>query len=168
MKNYLLFLGIGFIVVGLLKPDLSSILNPSNNNQHASCLENCVTTAPEDTTILEKCNLVIDILQSSSINNKREDTLRLSSLFSDIATLISLDGEDVVVIDTKTIREINSMAGPMLKLNIKDKYPNLAQKSKEVIVAAIGDDDIVLTEDTRIKAVEAFNGLSWAFYEGGK
>ena len=56
----------------------------------------------------------------------------------------------------------------MLKLNIKDKYPNLAQASKDVVVVAIGEDDILLTEDLRSKAVEAFNGLSWAFYEGGK
>jgi len=167
MKNSLLFLGIGLIVIGLLKPDISSILQP-NNNQVSSCLETCVTIAPEDTSIVEKCNLVIDILQSSSNDNKREDTLRLSSLYADIATLISLDGEDVVVKDTKTIREINSIAGSMLKLNIKDKYPNLAQASREVVVVAIGEDDILLTEDVRLKAVEAFNGLSWAFYEGGK
>ncbi len=167
MKNYLLFLGVVLIAVGLLKPDLSSILN-SNNNSNINCLDTCVTTAPQDTSILEKCNLVIDTLQSSSNNNKREDTLRLSSLYSDIAILISLDGEDMVVKDTKAIREINSLAGLMLRLDVKDKYPNLAQASKDVVVAAIGEYDVLLDPDVRAKAVEAFNGLSWAFYEGGK
>ncbi len=167
MKNALLFLGIGLIAIGLFKPDILSILQP-NNSQVSNCLETHITTAPEDTSILEKCNLVIDILQTSTNNNKREDTLKLSSLYADIATLLSLDGEDAVVKDTKTIREINSLSGSMLRLNIKDKYPNLAQASKDVVVVAIGEDDILLTEDLRSKAVEAFNGLSWAFYEGGK
>lgn len=167
MKNALLFLGIGLIAIGLFKPDILSILQP-NNSQVSNCLETHITTAPEDNSILEKCNLVIDILQTSTNNNKREDTLKLSSLYADIATLLSLDGEDAVVKDTKTIREINSLSGSMLRLNIKDKYPNLAQASKDVVVVAIGEDDILLTEDLRSKAVEAFNGLSWAFYEGGK
>lgn len=167
MKNALLFLGIGLIAIGLFKPDILSILQP-NNNQVSNCLETLITTPPEDTSILEKCNSVIDILQTSTNHNKREDTLKLSSLYADIATVLSLNGEDVVVKDTKTIREINSLSGSMLKLNIKDKYPNLAQASKDVVVVAIGEDDILLTEDLRSKAVEAFNGLSWAFYEGGK
>jgi hypothetical protein len=56
----------------------------------------------------------------------------------------------------------------MLKLDIKGKYPNLAKESKEVVVASIGDDKILLSKELRVKAVEGLNALAWAFNEGSK
>jgi hypothetical protein len=53
-------------------------------------------------------------------------------------------------------------------LDIKEKYPNLAEACRSLIVAAIGDDDITLNSEVREKSVEAFRALSWAFYEGSK
>lgn len=85
-----------------------------------------------------------------------------------MATLIELDGQDKIIANTTAIREANSLAGKMLRLNVKDKYPNLAEAARDVIVYNIGEDDIVLDEETRDKAVQAFRALSWAFYEGGK
>lgn len=85
-----------------------------------------------------------------------------------MATLIELDGEDKVITDTLTIREANSLSGKMLRLNIKDKYPNLAEAAKDVIVAGIGDQDVALTPELRKKAAESFRALSWAFYQGSK
>ena len=67
-----------------------------------------------------------------------------------------------------TIREVNSVAGKMLRLDIKDKYPNLAELAKDLVVTNIGDDDVILDEELRLKAVEAFRALSWAFWEGSK
>jgi hypothetical protein len=169
MKNYILYIGIGLILLGLFKPNITNylpVINP--NNQNASCLDNYVITPPDDINILEKCNLIIDILQSSNANNKKYDALKLSSLYADIATLIRLDGDDLVVKDTQTIREVNSLTGQMLKLDIKGKYPNLASSAQDVIKAAIGDDDVLLSTENREKAAQAFDGLSWAFYEGGK
>ena len=56
----------------------------------------------------------------------------------------------------------------MLRLNIKDKYPNLAEAAESLIVSAIGDDDVSLSEELRSKSAEAFRALSWAFYQGSK
>ena len=50
----------------------------------------------------------------------------------------------------------------------KDKYPNLAEAARDVVVYSIGEDDVVLDSETRTKAVQSFRALSWAFYEGGK
>lgn len=171
MKNsILLYIGIGLIALGLFKPNLNQILQPivPNPINNVGCLDHYVLTPPDDAAILEKCNLVVDILQTSDTDNKRQDTLKLSSVYADIATLIRLDGENVVITDTQTLREANSLSGTMLKLNIKDKYPNLAQAAKAVVTAAVGDDDITLSADSREKAAQAFDGLSWAFHEGGK
>lgn len=171
MKNsILLYIGIGLIALGVFKPDLNAILKPIGPGpiNNVGCLDNYVLTPPKDTAILEKCNLVVDILQTSNADNKRQDTLKLSSLYADIATLIRLNGDNVIVIDTQTLREVNSLCGQMLRLDIKDKYPNLAQAAKAVVTAAVGDDDITISEDSREKAAQAFDGLSWAFHEGGK
>jgi hypothetical protein len=56
----------------------------------------------------------------------------------------------------------------MLRLNIKNKYPGLAEAAKVLVSSELGTDDVVLDEDMRAKAVNAFRALSWAFYEGSK
>ena len=111
---------------------------------------------------------ITDILKESNDSTTCSDCLKLSSLYADLATLVELDGEDQVVKDTATIKEANSLSGKMLRLNIKDKYPGLAEAAKDLVVAAIGEDDVALDEKTRSNAVDAFRALSRAFYEGGQ
>lgn len=166
MQNKVL-LAIGAILVlfGLVKPDLGNIFTPSDN---VSVVESYVVDAPSDTDLLEKAREIKEILQSSEDSTRKSDALKLSSLYADIATLIELDGEDQVVKDTNAIRQVNSIAGNMLRLDIKDKYPNLAEASRSLVVTAIGDDDVSLSDDLRSKSAEAFRALSWAFYQGSK
>ena len=56
----------------------------------------------------------------------------------------------------------------MLRLDIKNKYENLASEAKEVIVSVIGDDDIPLSPEIRKQAVMSFRYLAWACNEGSK
>jgi hypothetical protein len=109
----------------------------------------------------------VDILKSGS-SDRREDGKRLASLFSDIATLIQLDGDDQVVSNTEEIKEANVIAGKLLKLNLKNKYPNLALECNNYVTKLIGDDNVALDPDLRSKAVQAFRGLAWACNEGSK
>lgn len=169
MKNSVIFyIGLGLIAFGLMKPNLSNLFPVVTPSHNATCLDHYVLTPPTDAGVLEKCNLVIDILVTSTVTNKKADILKLSSLYADIATLIRLSGDDMIVLDTQTLKEVNSVTGKMLQLDLKGKYPNLAEASRAVIVAAIGDDNVTLSDETREKAAQAFDGLSWAFYEGGK
>jgi hypothetical protein len=85
-----------------------------------------------------------------------------------ISTLISLDGENEAIKNTEEIRQSNKLIGPMLKLDIKGKYPELAKASQDLIVSVIGDDVLLLDKDLRIKASEAFKALAWAYNEGAK
>ncbi len=50
----------------------------------------------------------------------------------------------------------------------ENKYQGLADKAKDLLVSAIGEDDVVLDDETRNKAVDAFRALSWAFYQGSQ
>ena len=166
-NKWLLALGIGLIYIGIAKPDLSFINIPSGNNN--VCLEaNYVTDAPSDDNLLALARSVTDIVKDSDDSTRRSDCSRLSSLYADMALLIELDDQDKVISDTSNIREANSIAGKMLRLNIKDKYPGLAEAAKVLVSSEIGTDDVVLNEDMRVKAVNAFRALSWAFYEGSK
>ena len=108
------------------------------------------------------------ILQASDDSTRKSDSLKLSALYSDIATLVEIDGTDKIISDTASIREVNSLTGKMLRLNIKDKYEGLAESAKDLLVSSIGEDDVVLDDETRTKAVDAFRALSWAFYQGSK
>jgi len=165
MKNKIVLgLGIALVAFGLIgKYSPSNILKPT-----VPAVENYVVDAPSDDTLLEKAQKVVSVLEKSDDSTKKSDCLNLSSLYSDMAILIELDGEDKVIPDTASIREANSLAGKMLRLKIKNKYPDLAEAAKELVVAAIGDDDVMLDEELRSKSADAFRALSWAFYEGSK
>ena len=167
-KKLWLILGGILIVIGILRPDLSNLNISLPVNQPACNLENYVIDAPSDTELLEKARAISEILKASDDSTRKSDSLKLSALYSDIATLIEIDGDDKIISDTASIREVNSLAGKMLRLDIKNKYKGLANKAKDLLVSAIGEDDVVLDEETRVKAIDAFRALSWAFYQGSQ
>lgn len=169
MQNKIaLSVGVILLVLGLFKPDLSNIGFPVNINEPACSVESYVTDAPEDTGLLEKARAVTAVVKSSDDSTRKSDCLKLSSLYADIATLIELDGSDMVVKDTAAVRQVNSLAGKMLRLDVKDKYPGLSDAAKDLLISVIGDDDVVLDKETRNNTVKSFMALSWAFYEGSK
>jgi len=166
MQNkILLAIGCLLLIIGIFKPELPNI--PTINPTPSASIETYVTDAPSDDNLLEKARTVVGIVQDSDDSTRRSDCLKLSSLYADMATLIEID-DDKVVPDTSSIREANSIAGKMLRLNIKDKYPGLADAAKDLVSSSIGEDDVMLDDELREKSVDAFRALSWAFYEGSK
>lgn len=161
-KKVLLALGLGLIVVGLVKPNL-----PNPLSKPESVVDTIVVvTPPSDEKIKEAAQAVIDLLKASGA--KTDDCRRLSSLYGDMARLVELDGEDTVIKNTEEIKQANSLSGLMLRLDIKGKYPKLAEAAKAVVVAGVGDDSVSLDSALRAKAVESFMALSWAFNEASK
>jgi hypothetical protein len=168
MQNKLvLFVGVVLVLFGIFKPDLSNLSLPVGGST-VCVTSNHVADAPANEALLNKARAITEVLLASDDSTRKSDCIKLSSLYCDIATLIELDKTDLVITDTSTIREVNSVAGKMLRLDIKDKYPNLAELAKDLVVTNIGDDDVILDEELRLKAVEAFRALSWAFWEGSK
>lgn len=162
MKNLVLLLAGILIVVGLLKPDLSKLTGGNNSpNTVAVSVEK-----PTNTEILDECQEVINALKEDS--DRKTDGVRLASLYNDLATLVSLDGEDLVLKNTEEIRQANKLAGVMLRLDIKGKYPKLAKAAEKVMVSSIGDDSVMLDDKLRQGAVDGFKALAWACLEGSK
>jgi hypothetical protein len=160
-KNILLGLAGLLILVGLLKPEFSNILGP-NKPVSVDVLE---LSAPTDETVKKEADDVVALLKEAGAKG---DAKRLRDLYLDLAKLVELDGEDEVIKSTEEIRQANSLAGVMLKLDMKGKYPDLAKEAKEVVVASIGDDQILLSKELRVKAVEGLNALAWACNTGSK
>ena len=160
-KNILLGLAGLLIVLGLLKPDFSNLLGP-NKPAVVDVLE---LATPTDEIVKKEADDVVALLKEAGAKN---DAKRLRDLYIDLAKLVELDGEDEVIKSTEEIRQANSLTGVVLKLDIKGKYPNLAKEAKEVVVAAIGDDQILLSKELRTKAVEGLNALAWACNQGSK
>jgi len=160
-KNILLGLAALLIVIGLLKPEFSNILGP-NKPATVDVLE---LSEPTDPAVKKEADDVVTVLKESGA---KRDAKRLRDLYLDLAKLVELDGENEVVKSTEEIRQANSLAGVMLRLDIKGKYPDLAKETKEVVVASIGDDQILLSKELRAKAVEGFNALAWACNTGSK
>jgi hypothetical protein len=160
-KNILLALAGLLIIVGLLKPEFSNILGPNK----PSIVDVLELSAPTDEAVKKEAEDVVTVIKEAGAKN---DAKRLRDLYIDLAKLVELDGEDEVVKSTEEIRQANSLAGVMLRLDIKGKYPDLAKETKEVVVAAIGDDQIPLSKELRTKAVEGLNALAWACNMGSK
>lgn len=148
-KKVLVFIGVVLVWVGLTKPNFMGL-------QKKTTPVNSVVSV-ELKPVAEK---VLDTINASTNKDSQELGL-LRDLYLHISELIILDNKDMVVKTTDEIRETNSVAGRLL--NISGKYPNLAKTSNDVIVAAIGNDNVPLTTDLRKKAAEGFQALSWAF-----
>jgi hypothetical protein len=159
-KKVLLVLGGLLVLVGLLKPDFSNPFVP-----RPSVVDVLELSEPTDEAVKKEADDVVVVLKEAGIKSEAK---RLRDLYIDLAKLVELDGEDEVIKSTEEIRQANSLAGIMLRLDMKGKYPNLAKEAKEVVVASIGDDQILLSKELRVKAVEGLNALAWACNEGSK
>lgn len=147
------------IIIGLLKPNLGGLLSKPQS------IDSVVLVEPNE-SFKPTVSAIVDALLAD--NDRKVDGKRLASIANDVSTLISLDGENEAIKNTEEIRQINKLIGPMLKLDIKGKYPELAKASQDLIVSAIGEDVLLLDKDLRIKASEAFKALAWAYNEGAK
>ena len=162
-KNFVLLIAGLLLAIGIFKPDFSSII-PSNRPSVVD-IDALNLPAPSD-ALKPKAS---DVIKALSIDSDRKaDGKRLASLYNDMATLVALDGDDEVIKNTKEIRQANTLVGLMLHLNIKGKYPDLPKSAQALVVEAIGDDEVLLNNDLRAKAVEAFKALAWACNEGSK
>jgi hypothetical protein len=159
-KNIVLIIAGLLILIGLIKPDLSRLI-PSSKPTSDTVVVNL--EAPSDEAVRKECDDIISI-----VNGNKADGTRLRDLFIDLSDLIALDQENEVIRNTEEIKQANSLAGIMLKLDIKGKYENLAKESKDVIVSVIGDDSVPLSAELRSEAVKAFRYLAWAYDQGAK
>lgn len=162
-KNVLLVIAGILIFIGVIRPDLSSLGLLSNGRATIDVME---LAAPTDEAVKKEAEDVVRVLKSSG--GPKSDFKKLRDLALDLGKLVELDGDDLVIKNTEDIRQANALSGPMLRLDIKGKYVDLAKEAKEVIVASIGDDNIVLSKDLRAKAVAGFNSLAWAYNEASK
>lgn len=160
-KNILMVIAGILIFIGIIKPNLSFV--PVDKPVAIEV----VVEQPSNPELLEASREIVRILQNGD-SSRVNDGRRLSALYLDLATLIQLDGEDMVVKNTEEIREANRLSGLMLRMNIKDKYPNLATACSRTLAVVLGDDMVELDSSLRSKAVEAFKALAWAFNEGSK
>jgi hypothetical protein len=159
-KNIVLVLA-GLLILFSLSSKFN-LVNLSPNSPKVDVME---LVEPTDPNVKKEADDVVSVLKESGAKG---DAKRLRDLYLDLAKLVELDGENEVVRSTEEIRQANSLAGVMLRLDIKGKYPDLAKEAKEVIVASIGDDKILLSKELRAKAVDGFNALAWACNLGAK
>jgi hypothetical protein len=160
----LLLLGAVLVAVGVFKPDLTRIIP---NVNPVVVVDNVELKAPTDPELKSKAEKVAKVLSQGTASS-RYDAGKLRDLYMDLATLISLDGENEVIKNTEEVRQANSLTGVMLRLDLKGKYNDLSLACNDVVVASIGDDNINLTPELRTKTTDSFMALAWACNEATK
>lgn len=163
-KSTQIVLLVGALLVcwGLFGNKITNISNPSN----PVSIDVMELTPPVDPIVRQEADEVVALVKSYGGN--KSDFKRLRDLMLDLGRLVELDGEDEVIKNTDEIRQANSLSGPMLRLDMKNKYKDLKKESQDVVIAAIGDDNVSLSKELRPKAVGGFNALAWAYNEGSK
>lgn len=145
-----------------------SVVQPNVGNiwPKTSVVESIVVPSISEDDQKSVASIVESFRQGSS--DRSTDGKRLAGLYMDLATLIQLDGDDVVIKNTEEVKQANSLAGVMLRMNIKDKYPDLAANCNAYLISMVGQDIVDLDESLRKKASDCFTNLAWACYEGSK
>lgn len=159
----ILLVGIALIAIGFFKPDLSSVI-PSGGKTTIT-VPVIEVAEPTDPELKEKALKVAELLSGP---NSKQDAAKLSELWDDLASLIAMDEENEIVKTTAEIREANSVSGQLMNLKLQNEYEGLAEAAKNIVVDSIGDDNIIINEEIRNKAVDAFRALSWGAYQGAK
>ncbi len=162
LTKVLLTIGALLVVWGLIGNKLSTVISP-NSPVSVDVME---LLPPTDSAVKKEADEVVSLIKS--YGGSKSDFKRLRDLMLDLGRLVELDGEDEIVKNTDEIRQANSLSGPMLRLDMKNKYKDLKKESQDVIVASIGDDNIPLSKELRPKAVDGFKALAWAYNEGSK
>lgn len=153
-NNILLLVATALIGYSLLSGGININSSPSN-----------VEVVKPNGVLLELSQPVIDSIKNQS-GDYNKDGNTLAGLYMDIATLIESDNE--IIKNTEEIREANKISGTILKLNIKEKYPDFPAAATSLVKGYIGDDNIALSPELRQKSAEAFRALAWACSEGSK
>lgn len=161
-KKLLLIVGLGLLALGISNKLSWIKVSPSDTVVDVMDLEQ-----PSDSAVKKEADEVVKVFHEVGSSSK-EDARKLRDLYLDLSKLISLDAQDLVIKNTEEIRQANSVAGAMFRLDMKNKYPNLAKEAQDVVVLLVGNDQVNLSPELRQKAVEAFNTLAWACNEGSK
>ncbi len=113
---------------------------------------------PTDSKVAAAVEPVKTILKTAT----PEEKLSLARLWREEARLIGLDDAQGVIKSTADIRAAHGMAGKLMALNIKGKYPGLADAVDKAIMDVVGNQSRSLDAGVRKDAVAVLNGLSWA------
>ena len=164
-EKILLIIGCVLIGYSLFQPSLNnwSPLNPS-----PTPVVTVDVDAPSDPELRKLAEVVKDCLLNSDSETRQRDALLLSGLYKDVSTVIAIENNDKVIVNTETIRQINILSGYMLHLDIKGKYEGLGKAAEKLLVSGIGNENKSMTEELRQKSIDCFEALSWACLEGSK
>lgn len=165
-KALLIFGGL-LIAYAIFAPSLNK-WTPSIIPTPSVPVVNIDVKVPSDPEIKKLAEVVRDAFLDSESDTRQTDALALSGLYKDIATLISLESNNKIIVNTETIRQANILAGHMLQLDIKGKYKGLGEAAENLVSSTIGIENKSITDELREKSVACFEALSWGCLEGSK
>lgn len=149
-KKVRLLLGLAICVIGLVgEPVFNAIRNIKPSNPDV-----VVVNEPP----IELKTLVDPVVK---IDIKAEDADLLSCFYSEMADVISKDKEFLQ--NTEQFRTFNITAGKLyFDTKLKNKYDTLGESIDQIIIQAIGKENVSLDSTKREKLVNVLNALAWS------
>lgn len=149
-KKVRLLIGLAICVIGLVgEPIFNAITNLKPNNPNV-----VVVNEPA----LELKTLVDPVVK---IDINPEDADLLSCFYSEMADIISKDKEFLQ--NTEQFRSFNIAAGKLyFDTKLKNKYDTLGESVDQIIIEAIGKENVSLDSTKREKLVNVLNALAWS------
>lgn len=161
-NKVLLVFGVVLVVFGLSQ--YYPVNNPSPNNP-VNVVETLEIDPPSDENLKQLAESVVKSLKEGS-EDRTKDGLRLANLYKDMSILIALD--DNIIKNTNDIAQANVLSAKFLKINLKGKYPGLAESADNLFKSYVSENAVPLDSEMRKKAVDAFQALAWGCLQGAK
>jgi hypothetical protein len=162
-KKILLVIIAIFIVLGLNRSNISL---PIVNVPSVIPVEELDIPEPSNSTLKTLAENVADKFKQGD-DDRKQDGYRLAQLYNDMSKLISLDDKPIIK-TTETIKEANVLAAQLLRIDLRGKYPGLAEACDKLVKEHVSGDSVALDKALRNKSVEAFQALAWGCLEGAK
>lgn len=117
---------------------------------------------PVDEPSLQYQDMVRDIV---AIDIKKEHADVIAPFFAEVASVIETDPGFLKT--TGQFRDFNVMAGQLhfAGTEIKGAYPTLGQSVDAAIIAAIGRENVPLTDEKRSNLVKILEAISWSMHQ---
>lgn len=147
-KKMRLFLGLALCLVGLFgEPILNMVKN----------IKPTVVEVTVNEPSLEFKTLVEPVVK---IEISSEDANLISCFYSEMADIVSKDTEFLK--STEQFRNFNVTAGKLyFDTRLKNKYETLGESIDQIIIQAIGKENVALDSAKRDKLVKTLNALAW-------
>lgn len=161
-----LVIAIALVAVGLIWPKLKSTISNVDLPKTTSSVVNVdFEVMPEPTDALKKTVEGLSSLVTGS-PDAENDKIRLAQFYAQLSNVVR--NEPGFITSTGQFRSYNAIVGQInfAGISLKGKYTGLGAKVDQIIMGAIGNENVSLDDAKRKALADVLGAISWELWHG--